>query len=544
MLSRELIKTDVVVIGAGVAGMMAAIEARRTGAQVAIVSKARLGKEASTAYARATFRPPGATPAELSLPGYDHKAGKYIENWRVVQAVKREALKQIENLRGLGVRIDTEPGYDGLVTYHPTGADQTHGGAIILETLAPVIAGMGIRIVEDCTVESLLTDGEGVVGACGVMENGKCLSAYAKAVVLATGGAAGIYKNTTTSRGILGDGYALALKAGAQLTNLEFIHFYPVGLSTPSGQFVHCAPNTLLMKGARLINRKGEDIVDKHLHITVQEGTVLGSTRFEWLPRAVAMEAAEGDVFLDLTRVPAVGWERLPERNYKQLRRSGVDYKQKPVRILHMGHSFRGGLPISPRGKTSLRGLYACGEVSSGYYAAEDGWGPFPSCFITGAIAGRSAGRDVEGVAAPRKGNIADGRIEEYEALLGKRGKVKAANLLEQVRALLYRCAGPVKDGTDLRRGLAELSLLEDAARDLGCNNLRELTEALELKTALLVGRAVMSACLLRDESRGAHYRKDFPKRDDSRWLRPVLVSRDEGGSVETRAGKKLAIPA
>ncbi|MDP2743882.1 MAG: FAD-binding protein, partial [Dehalococcoidia bacterium] len=492
MLTRESLSTDVLVIGSGVAGTMAALEARRGGAQVILVSKAGLGKEASTAYALAAFQS-RHLQSKLDLPGYDSKPGKYIEDPAVVEAVDKEALNCIHLIEKLGVPMLSENGYDGVTkVYRPVGSDQGHGGAIILNVLGALLRSDGVRVVEDCLITGLLKEDGSIIGASGLRDDGRWLSIFARATIVATGGAAGIYQNTTTSKSVLGDGYALALQAGAKLTNLEFIHFYPVGLSTPGGQYVHCAPGTLLMEKARIINSKGEDIIQKHYHITLQEGTIPSSTRFEWLPRAVAMEAEAGPVLLDLTQVPARAWEKLPERNHKQIRRSGADMRVKPVPILHMGHSFRGGIPIDARGRTSMPGLYAAGEVTSGYFAAESGWGPFPSCLITGAIAGRSAAADLDksGPARERKG-IKDG-LDQIEALAKKEGNQRASELQEQIRQICYRSAGPVKTGPLLEEGLKRLKPLEEASDHLRCENIADLKGVIETKAMLSVGRAVM----------------------------------------------------
>jgi succinate dehydrogenase/fumarate reductase flavoprotein subunit len=541
MLTRETLSTDILVIGSGVAGTMAALEGRKGGSRVTLVSKAGLGKEASTVYALAAFRPPIYDP--VKLPSFDNKPGKYIEDPSVIEAVDKEALGWIERLSQLGVPMLSETGYSGEKTYRPVGSDRSHGGAVILDVLGPMLQDSGVNVIEDCLITELLTEDGRVIGGSGLRDDGIWLSLYARATILATGGAAGIYKNTTTSKGILGDGYVLALLAGARLSNLEVIHFYPVGLSTPGGQYVHCAPGTLLMEKARLINNRGEDIIQKHFHITLQEGTATSSTRFEWLPRAVAIEVNDGPVMLDLTEVPGRAWDALPERNHKQLRRSGVDMREKPMLVIHMGHSFRGGVPINARGQTSLPSLYAAGEVASGYYAGERSWGPFPSCLVTGAIAGRTAAADLEPAGLPQeRKSIKDG-LDQAQELQKKEGQQKAAELQEEVRAICYRSAGPVKSGPLLEEGLTKLARLDEATEHVRCQDTADLRGVLETKAMLAAGRAIMEAALLRKESRGAHFRKDFPARDDANWLRPVLVSYDAvTQQIKAEAGEKIPL--
>ncbi len=213
-----------------------------------------------------------------------------------------------------------------------------------------------------------------------------------------------------------------------------------------------------------------------------------------------------------------------------------------PVSILHMGHSFRGGIPINARGQTSLQGLYAAGEVSAGYYAAESSWGPFPSSLITGAIAGRSVAADLRQAKRPTDNkNIKDG-LEQIQALTKKEGKQRAAALQDEIRQICYRSAGPVRSEPLIEAGLKDLIPLEDAAQYLRCESIAELKQVLETKAMLSIGRALLEATLLRKESRGAHYRKDFPTRDDRNWLRPVLVSYDAvGQQIKVEAGKDIS---
>ncbi|MBM2832678.1 MAG: sdhA, partial [Dehalococcoidia bacterium] len=393
MLKTDSFATDVLVIGSGIAGMLAAIEARKGGAQVAIVSKSALGKESSTSYAR-TFRNYEENPATVkNIPGYDSKPGKHLEDWPLVRTIYKESARQMENLVTLGVPMVLVPAngaYDTVPSWRPKGSEHTHGGAIVLDALAPITRKMGIRAVESCSIISLLRDEDRVTGASGLLHDGSWLTIYAKAVIMATGGAAGLNKVTSTSKEIAGNGFAMALKAGLRLKNMEFNSFYAVGLPTPTGRYVHCAPVTLMMKNALLRNDNGADIVKKHLKISLQEAVPPISTRFDWLPRAVAAALEEGKVWLDLTHVPDDEWDRLPERNWKQIRQTQVDMKKTPLSILPLSQSFRGGLAVDTGMRTSLKGLYAAGEAASSWLA-ELGISALPSCLTMGAIAGRNA---------------------------------------------------------------------------------------------------------------------------------------------------------
>jgi succinate dehydrogenase/fumarate reductase flavoprotein subunit len=550
MLKTDSFVTDILVIGSGIAGMIAAVEARKGGAEVTLASKGNLGKECSTSRASA-FRAHAEETRGTEIPGYDNELGKHIEDWSLARTVIEEAPKQIENLIKLGVPMVkiSEP-----ANYRVEGSGDTHGGAIVLDILATVARNMGIRVVEGCQIVNLLKDEGRVVGASGLLGDGGWLSIYARAVVLATGGAAGMAEVTSTSREVCGNGYAMALKAGLPLKNVEFNVFFPIGLPTPTGQYVHGGPRIMMMEKALLRNDEGEDIIRKHFGISIQEGVNISSIRFDWLSRAVALEMENGKVWVDLTGVPPEEWDRLPEINWNQIRRTQVDMKKTPVPIMLMSHvsrggilvstrmQTRGGILVSTRMQTPLDGLYAAGEGTAGWMVGERGASNLPSCLTIGAIAGRNAVADIEGGKVPLA-EAPDEGLEEARALAMKEGKVNPEEVGDEIRQVIYRHAGPAKSGASLEEGLAKLQSLQEKATDFRCTDAKELKEALDASAMLLAGQAIMKAALLRTESRANFYRKDFPTRDDEHWLRPVLVSYErETGEVTVEPGEKIAL--
>lgn len=546
MLNPESIKTDVLVIGSGIAGMMAAIGAKNEGAEVVLASKGGLGKESSTSRAR-SFRPSyGYGLGDKEIPGYDYKAGKYIEDRSLVLSILEEAPKQIDNLVKLGVPMEKvqKSDYDRFAIYRAKGSEGTHGGAFVLDALAPVARNMGIKAVENCTIVGLLKYEGRIVGASGLIGDGRWLTIYAKVAILATGGAAGIGEVTSSSREVSGSGYAMALEAGLPVKNLEFNQFYPVGMPTPTGEYVHCAPLTLMMKNAVLKNDSGEDIVQKHFGISVREAmSVATDLRFDWLPRAVAMEVGGGKVWLDLTMVPPEEWGKLPERNWKQIRRTGVDMKETPLPILPISQQFQGGVVINNSMQTPVGGLYAAGEAAGGWYTGDGGANPLASSLTMGAIAGREAVAQAGGTKPPPEKAVADKELQKVHGMIDRNGKVIPEEVRNEIRRLFYRHAGPAKSGSSLKEGLEKLRLLEDKVTDLQCRNAGELKDALEARSMLLVTKAVMQAALLRTESRGNFYRKDFPARDDQNWLRPILVFFDGyEGQLKLDLGERIQI--
>lgn len=538
MVATESIQCDILIIGAGAAGMTAAIEAKNAGADVVLISKADLGKETATSLARGMF-PGKSRGGKLDIPGYDPRPGDYLEDYSLIRKLEAEVPSQLDNLIKLGAKITREPSVGGHFMYRTWEGTRVHGGTTILLRQAKVAEEMGVRAVEGCTIAGLLKDDGRVTGAFGLLADGTWLSVFARATILAAGGGAGIYQVNSTARDILGDGYAMALKAGVTLRNMEFVHFYPVGLKTPGGRYVHCSPPTLGMKNARLLNEKGEDIVEKHFGFSLQKGMPPPAIRFEWLPRAVAAEAVEGKVFLDLRNVPQEAWEKLPVMNQKAIAKTGLDPKKDLLPFLHMGHAFIGGVVADTEGRTSVEGLWAAGEVVSGHYAGDNSWGMLPSCFAMGVVVGRSVADSLERLKSPRKKG--GGPPREIRWLTARRRGANPGRLQKELKQLFYVHIGPVRSGSGLEEGLRKLDTLAEKAREMRCQTAADLKEALEVKSMLLLGKAMLQAALLRKESRGGHYRKDFPKRDDGAWLKSVRVSFDErSGEVRAAIGERM----
>ncbi len=542
MLKQESLITDILVIGSGIAGMIAAIEARKSGAGVALVTKAGLGKESATSRALMFGVIPGDRP--MNIAGYDPKLGKYIEDQALVRTLAQEGPQQIQNLIRLGVpmlQVPQDGKYDTLVKWQARGSEQTHGGALVLDALAPVAKEMGVKTVEGCSVVSLLREDDRVVGASGLLADGSWLAISAGAVILATGGAAGMSQVTTSSPEIVGNGYAMALQAGLRLKNMEFNGYYAVGLPTPEGRYVHCAPLTLLMKQALLCNDRGEDIIKKHFGISLQEAVPPFDLRFNWLPRAVALEAANGKVWLDLTKVPADEWDKLPERNWKQLRQTRVDMKTTPVAIQPLNHHFYGGLITDTAMRTSLLGLYGAGEVVAGW-RAELGMSCLTSCLAMGVVAARTAASDIQGLKSSTK-KAPDNGLAQAQEMLAGHGKTKGDAICREIRRLMFRHNNPVKSKASLDEGLQGLALLSKRLGELQCQNPQDMKDGLQARAMLLTAEAMLKSARLRTESRGAHYRSDFPKRDDENWLRPVLASYDaQSHEVNVQEGEKITI--
>ncbi|HKZ50701.1 MAG TPA: FAD-binding protein, partial [Dehalococcoidia bacterium] len=466
--------------------------------------------------------------SQVDLPGYTSEPGQDLEDEALVRALCAEAPRQVERAQAMGIPLEAGRYFGAGRYFLAKGGDRVGGGNALTRALVAVTSRTeGIRAVEGCSLLGLLQEDGRVGGASGLTAQGGWLSIYARSTVLATGGGAGIYQVASTPRSLLGDGYVMALKAGLKLANLEIVEFFPVGIFLSPARYMHSGVHALLAREARLINAQGEDIVRKHLGIALHEGMAVVTVRFQWLSRAVGLEMETGPVFLDLTRLTAEDWEGVPLWNLRKFGTCPMDLRATPVPILPMAQTFHGGVLINPDTETSLEGLFAAGEVTAGAYAGERGANTLGIAITLGGMAGRNAADAARGLPAPKEGAARDGALEEVEGIAGKEGKIRPGAIRDEGKRLLYQYAGPVRTGAGLQAGLGKLRALAGTRGQMRCHSLRDLREALEVEALLLLGQAVMQAALLRTESRGSHYRADFPGRDDRRCGGPIFVSYD-----------------
>jgi len=317
-----------------------------------------------------------------------------------------------------------------------------------------------------------------------------------------------------------GDGYAMAFRAGLKLRDMEFVQFYPLGLADRA--FTRTVPPGFAEVG-RVVNDLGEDLPAKY---GLKDRPLAVRSR-DLLSRALFLEWAAGRrTMIDLTSVPE---EELAANPFMRsfLRHLGG---RRVLEVLPACHHFMGGLLVDPRCRTGLQGLFACGEVVGGIHGANRlGGNALSDCLVFGAIAGREAAafaREAELVADEEPaGEMLERARQGVEDAPARTGE--PAELMAAVRELMWARVGIVRDREGLEEALEGLEGLGE--RPLRARPGRELMEAFEARNALLVARLVAYAALLREESRGAHYRSDWPEaRDD--WLKSVVLEEGPGG--------------
>lgn len=546
----EVLTTDVLVIGTGVAGLRAAIEARRMGVDVLVVTKSR-------ATASASIMAEGGVNAALGNVDRDDSwelhfrdtvvGGAFLNEQDLVEVLAKEIVDRVYELEEWGAafsRLD-----NGLIAQRPFGkqsrrrtcfaADRT--GHEIVTTLLSVARSLGIEILEYVYVSKLLTNGTRIAGAVAWdIRSWNPMLIRSRAIVLATGGAAQVYEITTTPVEATGDGMALALDAGAELMDMEMVQFHPTGLAWPEPVRGILITEAVRGEGAYLINALGERFMARY---APKEMELAGR---DVIARAIWREVREGrgtphgGVYLDARHIPCDRIRERLESTYKLLLRLGIDMCREPIEVTPTAHYTMGGVAIDIHGRTSVSGLFAAGEVSAGVHGANRLGG---NSLAEGLVFGRRAGA-VAAEYARSHGygsidrSVVDRELERVYGYARERSEgVRQHVVRKELKEVMWRYVGVVRNGDGLEQALRRIEemkakYLPKLVVDLGRNYPLEMVRTLELVNMLRISELIVRAALIRKESRGAHYREDYPRRDDERWLQHIVFKLENGVPV------------
>jgi succinate dehydrogenase/fumarate reductase flavoprotein subunit len=554
---------DVVVIGSGGAGLCAAAAAGRAGARVILVTKGRAGLANATAYAGGGFTvspPPGTAGPALSPETHlamSLETGRHIADRQLLEQLCQRgpaALRELE--RDFGVRFDWSSSGCSVARY---GRPPLLGGVGLTEPLVLHLRQAGVRILEDTVVTGIVPGPHGSMSGVVTLDLGGSRGApslatiAAPAVVVATGGGGAIYGRTDNPPRMTGDGYAMLADAGAALRDMEFVQFYPLGIDEPG------LPSSLLDIGlvdfVRLVDETGVDpLAGKMAEWGVTSGRAINLVARDRAAVALARHIAAGHRLLlrtdELRERIAGAASDLADEVRSSFPRT-FDPFARPVQVAPTQHYFCGGAVISlaaevldPDGRT-IPGLYACGETTGGVDGANRvGGNALVNIVVFGLSAGVAAARFAlarpgrgEGLAAgdclapgggsdrPAWRRAVESLRERLERWTGGRRDepVRPASLRRDLHRLCDTHLGPVRSEPGLRQALAGLTVLSGHLPRLKCEVPADLLLALEMGFAIRTATFVAKAALLRTESRGSHFREDFPVEGDA-WARSVVL--------------------
>jgi succinate dehydrogenase / fumarate reductase flavoprotein subunit len=580
----ETFEHDVLVIGAGGAGLRAAIEASAAGVSVGLVCKSLLGK------AHTVMAEGGMAAALGNVDDRDDwtvhfadtmRGGQYLNNWRMAELHAREAPARVQELEAWGAVLDRTK--DGKILQRNFGGhkyprlahvgDRT--GLEMIRTLQDHGIHQGIDVHMECTIIEILKDGDRVVGAFGYdREKGRFRLFTARAVVLASGGIGRAFKITSNSWEYTGDGQVLAYRAGADLMDMEFVQFHPTGMVWPPSVRGILVTEGVRGEGGVLRNSEGKrfmfaDIPDAYKSSTAdneEEGWIYTQgdknarrppellTR-DHVARCIVRELKEGrgsphgGVFLDISWIK----ERLPNgaehikkklpsmyHQFKQL--AGIDITQEPMEVGPTTHYTMGGIRVDADSQMStVPGLFAAGECAAGLNGANRLGGNSLSDLL---VFGRRAGQYAAAFAKEQTSGTVDTAQIEAAARLALEPFDRGGDAAEgpyqvqfDLQDMMQAQVGIVRSEGEIQKAIDSFAQFYDRAARVGVQGNREYNSgwhtALDLRNLLTVAEAVARSAILRKESRGAHFREDYLEKDPDQGKVNTMVRQGADGEMQ-----------
>jgi len=551
------IETDVLVVGGGGAGERSAYESAKHGVNVIMVVKGKLGKSGCTtrsvselsAYSAALgHADPRDNPSRHYLDTIDQGGG--LSNQELVRIFAREAPLRLLELVDKGMVLKRSgKRFEQLLADASTLPRACHNGADTGREIARVLKGllseMPVTVMEDSMVVSLLKNQDTVVGAMVLNGNNDLILIRAKSTILATGGGGQIYALNAQPPDLTGDGLALALRAGADLVNMEFIQFGPALVHPITGYLLVTRFWTLK---PRIYNQDGVEFLNDYLPKQLLGDDVLRGKEFAFpfivespgMHLDVAMHSEiskgkgtpHGGVYIDISHNdPDLISQRVPV-TFKWLLERGIDLRKSPIEIAPVAQCFIGGVKYNQRAETSIAGLYVCGEVSGGAHgAARPGGNLLAISQVFGARAGDFAARRAKALTGVHIDAVqVKDCCQQLDGWIGdSEGRPDLREQSKSLRQAMWRYASCVRTQEGLGKALEVIQNIKNGLPEVRVPDKQSLRQVLELSFMTEVATMVTTAAMARQESRGTHYRVDYPSRNNHRWLKVLNFRRVEG---------------
>jgi fumarate reductase (CoM/CoB) subunit A len=518
----EKVDCEVLIVGGGIAALSAAIEAKKITGNVLIVSKTKLGLGGCSLVTGGFMNGVFREDDSIELFSQDvMKSSCNMAEPRIVKIFSERAKDKILELEELGVNLKREDGkllvdFSGgnsvprTVKIDPIGPGK---GMVILKSLLTKSNEMRVKFLERYTVVKILTDDERASSA--IAFNGDSfIEIRFKSIILATGGAGGLYKNTTNTIDVVGDGHFLAVDAGASLVDMEFIQFFP----TVALDKYLLAPY-IFSDGAVLINKNGEKFMERYDPILKDN-----STR-DKMARAIFTEIIEGrgiedGVEVDYKKIPKQLLNSKYRHEIDYFMKHGVDITKQNLLIRPACHFFMGGVRINEKCETEVKGLYVCGECAGGLHGANRiGGNALPAALVFGEIAGRSAAEY-----SMVNDFIESNSISFMNSIPREGNEAIETTMIDYIQNILWTYIGIVRNEAGISKALHELGSVKMRFNEIKFTS--DTSDYFRLRNALFVAEAIAIASFERKESRGSHYRSDYPEEKNS-WKKNIIIKKD-----------------
>lgn len=535
--------TGVLVIGAGGAGLRAAIEMAENGGDVMVVGKEVLGA-AHTCMAEGGLNVALQDVNPQNSPAIHYqdtmRGGVQLNNQVLVDIFTRECPDRVLDLESYGVIFDrSENGqiaqrFSGKQTHPHTVFVGDYTGQAIMAALVAQIRRLNIPYFDEHFVTRLFAKDGQVCGALALdFKIGRLRLFRARAVLLATGGGGRMYLVTTNAASNTADGYAMALRLGCELIDMEMIQFHPTGMVHPPSARGSLVTESVRGEGGILLNNLGERFMTRYNPERMELAGRDEVARAIYTEVQAGRGTANGGVYLDISHVDdGIIEERLPKM-LSQFLTVGVDIRREPMEVHPTMHHIMGGIRINEWGESGVRGLFAAGEVTGGIHGGNRlGGNAIAECQVFGrraALAAMKFSQQRPHAPAPDVTEIHNEVSRIYGYLGYRPGTVPPPELEDTLRRIMWTKVGIVRDEQGLQQARSELADLQAYTSQLSARSNRtahnqDLLDCLEVTNMLTVAQATVEAGLWRQESRGAHYRLDFPQQNEALSQYNLLV--------------------
>lgn len=526
----ETIKCDVLIVGGGLAGLRAAIEAKNYVKDVLILTKGYVGKGGCSSISEGILNAPLSEKDSPDIYFEDiFKGSANVADSKLAKILSENANKSVLSIQDYGIQFkkDNEKlvlnlsGGNSIartVRVEPPGPGC---GKIIPLKIREYAKNIGIQFLEGKHLIKLFEIDDRVVS--GVFSDGINFSYISfKSIVLATGGAGNVYKNTTNPSDVIGDGYFLGFDIGASLVDMEYVQFFPtVALKS------YLVLPFVFTDGATLLNNKGERFIEKY------DPNLLEKTTRDIMSRAIFSETiegrgTEGGVYISYKEIPEDILKTKYSSEIEFFLSKNIDLTKDNLLVRPSCHFFMGGLKINEKCETNVKGLFACGENVGGVHGANRLAGnALAETLVFGEIAGKNAAEFA------LVNDFEDLDVSKYIDSLPKiGGNSFETELIKEIRNLMWEYLGIIRDEKGIKNAIKKISEIKNQYEKIEFT--QNYLEYFKLRNLLFVSYLVASSALKRTESRGAHYRSDYPK-ENSQWKKAIIIKKDFEIEYEAR---------
>lgn len=545
-METKTISSDVLIIGSGGAGARAAIEVDNAGLKALIVSKGLSFRSGCTGMAEggynAVFK---AVDEEDTIDAHIYdtlKGGSYLNDSKLVDILVNESPKRLIDLENYGALFDRQE--SGKINQRAFGGQQyrrtcfqgDRTGHEIITALKEEITKRDIETLDEVMVTNLILSQDArpprVIGAVGLdLKNSDIIFLQTKSVIIATGGAGQLYPVTSNTVQKNGDGYALAWNVGANLIDMEEVQFHPTGMVAPESKKGVLVTEAVRGEGGILLNKNKERFMKKYSPEKMELSTRDVVARSIYTEIIEGRGTENGGVYLDISHLDADVIEEKLETMVLQFKDVDVDITKEPMEVAPTAHHFMGGVKINEKCESSIANLYAAGEASGGVHGANRlGGNALADTQVFGKIAGENAAKAAKTVDFEENPEMFKAEEDRITGLI-KDGSVKPQELKKRIKQLMWEKVSIIRNEKNLNEALKELMEMEKSLNELKVEDKKQyntdLQTALEVINMIQIATLVVKSAILRRESRGAHFREDYPETKDE-WKKSIVLNKNK----------------